>query len=87
MLKLAKGMTHVGLDALMLLCYLISLSMLSLTLRKIEIGTAYAIWSGIGIVMIVAIGTIFFEEQISVLKIIFIGLILAGVIGLNLIGK
>jgi len=83
-MKLSDGMTKIKFSILMLVFYVLSLSMLSLALKKIEVGVAYAIWSGIGIALITTVGIIFFKETISVSKIIFILLILVGAIGLNL---
>lgn len=85
-MKLSDGMTKIKFSVLMLVFYVISLSMLSLALKKIEVGVAYAIWSGIGIALITIVGIIFFKETISVPKIIFVLFILVGVIGLNLFG-
>jgi len=85
-MKLSDGMTKLKFSVLMLVFYILSLSMLSLALKKIEIGVAYAIWSGIGIALITIVGIIFFKESISVSKIVFISFILVGAIGLNLFG-
>jgi small multidrug resistance pump len=67
----------------MLASYGISLLLLSLALKKIEIGVAYAVWSGLGIMSVELLGIIFFKESLSVQKIIFICLIMVGTIGLN----
>lgn len=86
LMKLSGGFSHIGYSIIMFVCYMISLTMLSFALKHIEIGTAYAIWSGIGIALIVASGVLFFKEQLTVQKIIFIGFIVIGAIGLNLHG-
>jgi len=85
-MKLSDGMTDIKYAVVMLLFYILSLSALSLALKKIEVGIAYAIWSGIGIVLITSIGIIFFKETLSLPKIVCILLILVGAIGLNLFG-
>ncbi|WP_141432096.1 multidrug efflux SMR transporter [Bacillus sp. 03113] len=87
LMKLSKGLSNIPYAVIMFICYVISLSMLSLALKKIEIGVAYAIWSGMGIVIIVTFGVIFFKEALSIQKVIFIGLIVIGAIGLNLFGE
>ncbi|EST12610.1 DMT family transporter [Sporolactobacillus laevolacticus] len=87
LMKYSKGLSNLSLDVLMMLSYIISLSMLPLALKKIEIGTAYAVWSGMGIVFIVTIGVIFFKESLSLQKIVFIAFIVIGAIGLNLVGE
>lgn len=84
-MKLSDGFSNVKYAVVMLIFYVLSLSMLTLALKKLQIGTAYAIWSGIGIVLLSVIGVVFFKESINLTKIIFIGFILVGTIGLNLI--
>lgn len=84
-MKLSDGFSNVKYAVVMIIFYVLSLSMLTLALKKLQIGTAYAIWSGIGIVLLSVIGAVFFKESINLTKIIFIGFILVGTIGLNLI--
>jgi len=55
-------------------------------LKKIDVSVAYAIWAGIGTALIVAVGVLWFKEPVTALKIISLGLIIIGVIGLNLSG-
>jgi len=86
-MKLSEGLTKLHFAGLMLLFYIASLSFLSLSLKNIEVGVAYAVWSGFGIVLIGTIGIVFFGESISFLKLLFIGLIVIGAIGLNIITK
>ncbi len=62
----------------------ISIYFLSLALKTLPLGTAYAIWTGIGIVGTVIFGSIFMKEPLDVLRIIFILFIITGVIGLKL---
>lgn len=64
--------------------YAICFVLLSISLKKIEIGIAYAVWSAVGIVILSGIGMLFFKENISFIKIGSIILILIGVIGLYL---
>ena len=85
-MKLSFGLTQLKFTVLMLIFYILSLGALSLTLKHIETGTAYAIWSGIGIALITTIGIIFFNESFTVRKIIFVSFIIMGAIGLNLSG-
>jgi quaternary ammonium compound-resistance protein SugE len=68
------------------LCALISFGLLSLALSRIEVGPAYALWTGIGAAGTAAVGMIALGESVSILKIASIGLVLAGIIGLNLSG-
>jgi small multidrug resistance pump len=85
-MKLSNGFTKLTPSVLMGLFYILSLSMLTVSLKKINVSTAYAIWSGIGTAAIAAIGFIFFKEQISIMKIAAIALIISGVVILNLAG-
>ena len=63
-----------------------SFGLLTLALRKLQIGPAYAVWTGIGAAGTVVYGMVFLNETVSALKISSVVLILAGVIGLNLSG-
>jgi quaternary ammonium compound-resistance protein SugE len=65
---------------------LCSFGLLTLALRRLEIGPAYAVWTGIGAAGTVLYGMVFLDESVSVLKILGISLVVAGVIGLNLAG-
>ena len=61
--------------------------LLSLVLKTIPVGIAYAIWCGVGIVFITLIGIFFFKERLDIFAFIGIGLILAGVLVINLLSK
>lgn len=62
-----------------------SVALLSLTLRHIPIGTAYAVWTGIGAVGVAIAGMILFGEPRETLRILFILLIVAGIAGLKIV--
>jgi quaternary ammonium compound-resistance protein SugE len=64
----------------------LSFGLLALALRSLEVGTAYAVWTGIGAVGTAALGMMALGENASPAKIISILLILAGVVGLHLTG-
>jgi len=83
-MKLSEGFTNIKYAIVMLFFYILSLSMLTLALKKLEIGTAYATWSGMGIILISIVGFTFFKDSINLSKIIFMGFIIIGTIGLNL---
>lgn len=84
-MKLSNGFSNVKYAVFMLIFYVLSLSTLTLALKKLQIGVAYATWSGIGIVLITIIGLIAFKETVSFAKVVFISFILIGTVGLNLI--
>jgi quaternary ammonium compound-resistance protein SugE len=64
-----------------------SFGLLTLALRKLEIGPAYAVWTGIGAAGTVVFGMLFLNEGASMAKIVSVSLIVAGVVGLNLFGQ
>lgn len=84
-MKLSEGFSKLIYAGVMMIFYLLSLTMLTFALKRIEIGRAYAIWSGFGTALIATIGILFFKEALTLTKILFIGLIIIGVVGLNLI--
>ena len=65
--------------------YAFAFYMLSLALRGMELGVAYAVWSGVGTATIFVIGVVALGESSSPLKVVSIVLIVAGVVGLNLV--
>lgn len=81
--KLSNGFSKIVPSILMFIFYGLSLSFLSFALKKIDVGVAYAVWSGIGITIIVLIGIFFFNESISVLKVVSILFIIIGICGLH----
>ncbi|WP_106769843.1 DMT family transporter [Paenibacillus faecalis] len=83
-MKLSEGFTRLVPSILLVLFYLGSLAFLTLTLKKIDVSVAYAIWSGMGIVLIAIIGFFYFNEQFSFVKLFAILLIVIGVVTLNL---
>jgi quaternary ammonium compound-resistance protein SugE len=86
LLKKSNGLTRVWPTAGFAVCALISFGLLTAALKKLEVGSAYAVWTGIGATGTAIIGMLALGESVSTLKLISIGLILAGVIGLNLSG-
>ncbi len=68
------------------ICALISFGLLNLALTRLEVGPAYAVWTGIGAAGTAAVGILALHESASTLKLVSIALILAGVVGLNLSG-
>ena len=85
-LKLSHGMTRFWPTVGFAACALMSFALLTVALRRLEVGAAYAVWTGIGAAGTAIVGMIFFGDAVSTLKLVSIGLILAGVIGLNLSG-
>jgi small multidrug resistance pump len=63
--------------------YAASFVFLALTLRTIPVGLAYAMWSGVGVVLIAAVGWLWFKQTLDLPALIGLGLILAGVVVVN----
>lgn len=86
LMKMSNGFTKLLPSIGTFLGYAICFTALSMSLKKIDVGVAYAIWGAAGIAAMSIIGVIFFKESISALKIFSILFIVLGVIGLNLSG-
>ncbi|MGM7722797.1 DMT family transporter [Metabacillus sp. Hm71] len=82
-MKLSEGFTRLLPSILLLIFYVGSLGFLTLTLKTIDVSVAYAIWSGMGILIITCIGVFYFGESFNTLKLLSIILIILGVITLN----
>ena len=82
-MKLAAGFTFFLPSLLIFICYSISLSSLTLSLKYFDISIAYAIWSALGTLLICIIGIYFFHETLTSTKIISLLLIIIGVVGLK----
>lgn len=85
-MKLSEGFTKIVPSALMIILYGLSLGSLTIALKKIDVGIAYAIWAGLGTALIAAIGILWFKEPLTTLKVISLALVIFGVMGLNLSG-
>ena len=83
-LKASDGFTRYIPAAITVTGYAISFYLLSLTLRRMEVGVVYAVWSGAGTALMALIGYWVFDEGLPPLKIASIALIVIGVVGLNL---
>jgi quaternary ammonium compound-resistance protein SugE len=85
-LKLSHGFSRVGPTVLFAVCALASFGLLTLALKQLEVGPAYAAWTGIGAACTVLVGMIWLGETTSVIKLVSIALVLAGIVGLQLSG-
>jgi quaternary ammonium compound-resistance protein SugE len=86
LLKQSHGMTRLWPTVGFAVCALISFGLLTMGLKKLEVGSAYAVWTGLGAAGTAVVGMWALGESISAVKLISIALILVGVIGLNLAG-
>ncbi|MCB9494435.1 MAG: multidrug efflux SMR transporter [Desulfobacteraceae bacterium] len=86
-LKPSDGFTRLWPSLAVLIGYIVSFYYLSLTLKTMPVGIAYAIWSGVGVVLVVIIGWFFFNQKLDWPAIAGISLIMTGVVILNFFSK
>lgn len=86
-LKASAGFTRLGPAALVVAGYGLAFYFLSLTLRTIPLGVAYAVWSGVGIVLVTAAGRLLYGQKLDAAALAGIALIVAGVLVMNLFSK
>lgn len=82
-MKLSAGFTNLQASLFIFIFYAISFVFLAFSLRKLDLGLAYAIWSGLGTLLIVVIGFAFFGETMTPAKMVSLLLIIIGVLGLK----
>lgn len=85
-LKQSHGITRLWPTAGFAVCALVSFALLTIALKSLEVGPAYAAWTGIGAAGTAAVGMLLLGDEASAIKLASIALILIGVIGLNLSG-
>ncbi|HWS33938.1 MAG TPA: multidrug efflux SMR transporter [Actinoplanes sp.] len=86
LMKSTEGFTRLWPTVAVLSGYGASFVLLAQAVKQIEVGVAYAIWSGVGTAAIVAIGAAFLNEPLTTVKVAGIALIIAGVVMLNITG-
>ena len=86
-LKASEGFTKPLPSLIVVIGYVIAFYFLSLTLRSMPIGIAYGLWSAVGIVLISAVGWIAFRQRLDLPAMVGLGLIVAGVLVVNLMSK
>ncbi len=84
-LKYTEGFTRLWPSVLTIGAMILSMAFLGLALKTLPVGTAYAVWTGIGAVGTVILGIILFAEPATAVRLGCIGLILAGIIGLKFV--
>ena len=84
-LKFSHGFTQLIPSVITVLCMIASFYFLALALKSLPLGTAYAIWTGIGTLGTVILGIILFKEPATAMRFACIGLILCGITGLKLL--
>lgn len=83
-LKYSEGFTRLWPSVATISALIVSFVLLGLSLRQLPLGTAYAVWTGIGALGTVILGIMLFDESMSPMRLASIGLIVLGIIGLKL---
>ncbi|WP_160711740.1 SMR family transporter [Chitinophaga solisilvae] len=86
-LKQSAGFTKLWPSVVVAVGYGLAFYMLSQSLKYIPVGIAYAIWSGVGIVIITAVGALLFKQRVDLPAVIGMALIVAGVLVINIFSK
>lgn len=84
LLKFSDGFTHLGYGACAIGLYCLCFFFMAPAYKTLPAGVVYAVWSGIGIVAIAALGVFYFKEKLDLYQLAFIAMILVGAIGLSL---
>lgn len=84
-LKYSQGLTKPVISVITIILMIASFYFLSLSLKKLPLGTAYAIWTGIGTVGTVILGIILFKESANITRFALLSMILIGIIGLKIL--
>lgn len=84
-LKYTEGFTRLWPTVATIAAMVVSLGLLGIAMRTIPVGTAYAVWTGIGTVGTVILGIFLFGESANALRLFCVALILAGILGLKMI--
>jgi quaternary ammonium compound-resistance protein SugE len=84
-LKNSDGFTKLWWSVVTIVCMIISMGLLSYSVKHLPVGTAYAVWTGIGAVGTAILGIILFNESKDFLRILFIFFIVVGIAGLKIV--
>ena len=84
-MKYSEGFSKLGPSALTAVTYILSAVFLALALKKLPLGTAYAMWTGMGIIGTTVLGVLLFKETLSFPQVVCILLIAGGIAGLKIL--
>jgi small multidrug resistance pump len=85
-MKLSEGFSHLGPSLAMVVLYSLSFVLLTYALKEIDVGVAYALWSGLGTALVAVVAFFYFGESFTLAKVASLALIVGGVVGLNVSG-
>jgi small multidrug resistance pump len=83
-MKLSRGLSEPLPSLAVIVFYICSATAVILALKRIELSTAYAVWSGVGTALAAMIGMVYFREPLSLFKLASLALVILGVVGLTL---
>ncbi len=83
-MKLSEGFTKWLPSILIFVFYGLSFTLMTFAVKKLDLSLTYAIWSGVGTLLIALIGLFWFKEPFTMLKVVSMALVITGVVGLNL---
>ena len=86
-IKYTEGWTRLWPSVLTVIAMVASFYLLSIALKNIPMGTAYAVWTGIGTIGTVVYGIVYFKEPTDILRMVCIMLIISGIVGLRVLAK
>ena len=86
-LKYTDGFTRLWPTVFTGASLLVSMALLGVAMKSLPLGTAYAVWTGIGAVGTVILGIVLFKEPATVARLVCVGLIVAGILGLKVFAK
>ena len=84
-LKLSDGLTRIGWSIAFVALSIVSFAFLTLAAQKISLGTAYAVWTGIGAVGTAAVGIIWFKDPATFWRLFFLATLIGSIIGLKVV--
>ena len=87
LLRMSEGFTRFVPAAFAMLAYWACFAFAGIAMRYIPLATVYAIWAGVGIALVAVIAVLWLDEPMSALKVVFIGMILVGAVGLHLVSE
>ena len=86
-MRLSEGLSRPGPTVAIFAFYAVAFALNTMVVRTLGLSVTYAIWSGVGTVLTAAIGVFYFKEPAHAAKLLFIGLIVLGVVGLHLASR
>lgn len=82
-MKLSHGLRRIKPTVLLSIFYTICFIALTFAMKYIELSVVYAVWSGVGTILVAAVGVFYFGESLSMRKVLFLMLIVIGVVGMH----